>query len=154
MPNGNKVKHSIGHLGKGQVPWEGKVWGHQWAWLRRQVAMDTSQLERTCAEACDQVTRVLKACSSLRAPLYAGIAHGKTDCDAGWQTPRSQGKGGIRGLKTGLWGAVVSVSELARPCDSRKFFSVVELLAGLGDTPGLGSPTGPGSPSAAGTPSS
>lgn len=117
--------------------------------------MDTSQLERTHAEACDQVTRVLKACSSLRVPLYAGTAHGKTDSVMrGGKLPARRARGGIRGLKTGLRGAVVSISELARPCDSRKFFSVVELLGGLGDTPGLGSPTGPGSPPAAGTPSS
>lgn len=63
-------------------------------------------------------------------------------CDAGGQTPRSQGKGGIRGLKTGLRGAVVSVSELARPCDSRTFFSVVELLGGSGIPQGLAVPQG------------
>lgn len=27
--NGNEFRHSIGHLGLGQVTWKMKIWGHQ-----------------------------------------------------------------------------------------------------------------------------
>lgn len=77
-----------------------------------QKAMDTSQLEGTRAEACDQDTRVSKACSSLSVPLYAGTARGKTDAVMRGGRLPTRRAGGSRGLKTGLreqWSASQSL---------------------------------------------